>query len=464
MIENRLDRYRNKRVLIVGLGRTGFALINFFNQLNCEIRVTDTRPIFDLNKAVKKLKKIRPTPEMTFGEHREEDFLDADVIVYSKSVNSELPQLELARMHGKEVCGQLELAHKLCTKPIIAVCGAFGRTTVTHMIGHCLRSAGKTVFVGGNGENPFINLWTQFPDGEVDYVVVEVHPLELLQFKGLSPHMAVFTNLSSTYPEKRFRNYSEYVETQVDFIKNMKAKDHLIVNFDKLSGHNFFSGRQCTTYWYSRKSFITQGVINETQGTHFHDKRIHSNIHCHSEFRVSKMNVVGSQNRENLLAAITVCKALQVDDTHVQDLIVRFPGIPHRLEFVMEKNGVRFYNDAKSEVMQDMMNSVDSFKESIILVAGGKDTEQDYESIPLNIKDKVRVLVLVGECKERLNRYIGESTQTYLVGSFEESILLAYQKSRTGDTIVLSPGNSSSDVFRDYVEKGNYFKKLVYQL
>ena len=134
------------------------------------------------------------------------------------------------------------------------------------------------------------------------------------------------------------------------------------------------------------------------------------------------------------------------------------------MEFVIEKNGVTFYNDAKSEKMADLRETLENLKPPVILISGGKDTEQDYEGYQNIINEKVRLMVLVGECKENMNRILGDATQTFLVGSFDESILLAFQKSRTGDTIILCPGNDSSDIFRDFEEKGNYYKKLIFQL
>ena len=134
------------------------------------------------------------------------------------------------------------------------------------------------------------------------------------------------------------------------------------------------------------------------------------------------------------------------------------------MEFVIEKNGVKFYNDAKSETMAQLKETLQNLKGPIILIAGGKDTEQMYEGYSDVISEKVRLMVLVGECKENMNRAVGDATQTFLVGSFDESVLLAFQKSRTGDTIILCPGNESTDIFRDYDEKGNYFKKLIFQL
>lgn len=459
-----MERFKNKKVLIVGIGKTGFSLINFFNQLDCQIHVTDIKPIFDLNKAVKKLKKISPTPSMTFGEHRDEEFLAADVIVHSASISPSLPQLELARAHGKEVFSEFALAVRLCRKPIICVSGSFGRTTVAHMIGYTLKQDGKNVFVGGTSENPFINYYKLPNRDEIDYVIVEASEIQLQGLKDFHPVLVVYTNISSNFPENRFKTYGDFLDTMLSATKNLSPDDYLVVNFDKLANHTFFRNQNCQVYWYSRKSFVKMGVITEIQGTHFHDRRIHSNIHFHSEFRVNEMSIVGERNRENLLAAITACKALEVSDESIQMCIRKFPGIPHRLEFINEKNGVKFYNDSKSEDMETMIESCNAFKQNVILIAGGKDTEIDYEEYGDRLGENIRVMVLIGESKERMNRSLGGITQTFLVGSFEESILIAYQKSRTGDVILLSPGNPSTDIFRDYEERGNYFKKLVYQL
>lgn len=460
-----MDRLKNKKVLIVGIGRTGFTLINFFNRLDCAIRVTDIKPIFDLNKAVKKLKRIEPAPEMTFGEHKDDDFIEADIIVYSSAVDPNLPQLELARSRGKEVYSEFGLANKLCKKPVIAVCGSFGRTTVAHMIGFTLKQEGKNVFVGGTSDSSFIE-YAMLPNkDEIDYVVVEVSANQLRRLENFHPRMVVFTGLSETYPDKTFNSAGEYIETKLGIVKTLSPDDILIVNFDRLANNAFFRNANCQTYWYSRRSFVQLGVMNEVQGTHFHNRRIHSNINHHSEFVVTKMRIVGQNNRENLLAAVTACKALDVSDKAIQTCIEKFPGIPHRLEFVMEKNGVSFYNDSKAETMEEMIKSLESFKQPVILIAGGKDIEEiEFEPYVDDIIKGGRVLVLVGECKERLNRALGDHPQTYIVGSFEESILFAYQKSRTGDTILLSPGNPSTDFFRDFEERGNYYKKLIYQL
>jgi UDP-N-acetylmuramoylalanine--D-glutamate ligase len=460
-----MEHFKGKKVLIVGIGKTGFSLINFFNRLECEIRVTDIKPIFDLNKSVKKIKKIEPTPEMTFGEHKDEDFLEADVIVYSAAINPALPQLELARSKGKEVYSDFALAYKLCKKPIIAVCGSFGRTTIASMIGFTLKIDGKNTFVGGTSDMPFIEYCMLSNVNEIDYVVVEVSALQMKSLPDFHPKIVVLPNIGENFSKLQFSSVSEYMETKLSIVSKLTHDDVLVANYDALANNAAIRNATCQTYWYSRRSFVALGVMNEIQGTHFHDRRIHSNINYHSEFKVNKMRIVGQNNRENLMAAVTTCKALDASDEAIQTCIEKFPGIPNRLEFVMEKNGVSFYNDSKAQTMPEMIESLKSFKEPVILIAGGKDNEDlNFDPFAKDMIGNARVLVLVGECKERLNRALGDHNQTYIVGSFEESVLFAYQKSRTGDVILLSPGNPSSDSFRDYEERGNYFKKLVYQL
>ena len=460
-----MEKYKGKKVLVVGLGKTGFALINLFTQWGCEIKVTDIKPIFDLNKQVKRLKKINPTPTMTLGEHKDEDFIEADLVVYSSSVDPNLPQLRVAREHGRAVYSDFAFAYEHCDKPIVAVCGSYGRTIIAHMIGYTLKLDKKNVFVGGTSEEPFINFLTLQNKEEIDYCVVEVSPQQLQTVDNFKPVMAVYPNLEEKNLLGRFKTPAEYLDTALQVARNLGPENYLVVNFDKLASNSVLRSAQAQTFWYSRKSFVTLGVISEIQGTHFHEKRIHSNIHFHSEFKVTDMRIVGVNNRENLMAAITACKALKVSDHAIQHCIEKFPGIPHRLEFVVEKNGVRFYNDSKSETMDELKTSLEAFKDQVILIAGGKEIEgipfDKYASI---MHEKVRVLVLVGEVKETMNRILGDMTQTFLVGSFDESVLLAYQKSRTGDTILLCPGNESTDVFRDFEEKGNYYKKLIFQL
>ena len=221
--------------------------------------------------------------------------MEADIIVYSSTVDPELPQLRVAREHGKEVYSEFSFAYKMCDKPVIGVCGSLGRTTIAHMIGYSLKMDKKNVFIGGTSEEPFINFLSLPNRNDIDFVVVEASPLQLQSVPNFHPHLLVYSNLDDRFGSERFRSAAEYMDTALNVVNNLTESDFLVVNFDKLSSNSLLRNSRAQTYWYSRKSFVKMGVIHEVQGTHFHDKRIHSNIHQHSEFRVNKMRIVGRE-------------------------------------------------------------------------------------------------------------------------------------------------------------------------
>jgi UDP-N-acetylmuramoylalanine--D-glutamate ligase len=182
-------------------------------------------------------------------------------------------------------------------------------------------------------------------------------------------------------------------------------------------------------------------------------------------YDLSQYRLFGEHNRENLMAAICVARAMGVGPKAIQSVINSFKGVAHRLEFVRKKDGVYFFNDSKGTNVMSAKRALASFASNpIILIAGGKDKGMDFAPLADLVKNRVKILILLGEAKEKINRAIGDFAETYLVGTFEEAVLLAYQKSRSGDIILLSPGCSSFDMFRNFEERGDYFKKIVTQL
>jgi UDP-N-acetylmuramoylalanine--D-glutamate ligase len=182
-------------------------------------------------------------------------------------------------------------------------------------------------------------------------------------------------------------------------------------------------------------------------------------------YDLAQFRLFGEHNRENLMAAICAARSMGVSPKAIQEVINTFRGVAHRLEFVRKKDGVFFFNDSKGTNVMSVKRSLESFSQNpVILIAGGKDKNMDFTPLVEPVRKKCKILILVGEAKEKINRAIGDFAETYLVGTFEEAVLLAYQKSRSGDIILLSPGCSSYDMFRNYEERGDYFKKLVLQL
>jgi len=178
---------------------------------------------------------------------------------------------------------------------------------------------------------------------------------------------------------------------------------------------------------------------------------------------VDKMKMRGRHSIENIMAAVLATREFGAKPEVIQDVINSFPGLPHRIEYVRKAGGVEFYNDSKATNVHAVMRALDSFEENVILIMGGKDTNANFEPLIDPVKRKVKSLILTGETKERINRAIGDFSETFLIGTFEEAILVAYQKSRIGDTILLSPGCPSFDLFDNFEERGDYYKRLVKQ-
>ena len=178
-------------------------------------------------------------------------------------------------------------------------------------------------------------------------------------------------------------------------------------------------------------------------------------------FDIKDMKMRGTHSVENIMAALLVAREHGANHEAIQASIDSFKGMPHRLEYVRKVGGVEFYNDSKATNVHAVRRALEAFDENVILIMGGKDTNLNYESLNDIIRRKVKTLILIGEAKERINRDIGDSSETFLIGTFEEAVLIAFQKSRIGDRVLLAPGCSSFDMFENYIERGNYFKEIV---
>lgn len=178
-------------------------------------------------------------------------------------------------------------------------------------------------------------------------------------------------------------------------------------------------------------------------------------------YDISKVQMRGKHSIENIMAAILAAREHGAKKEAIQTVMASFTGLPHRIEYVRKVGGVQFFNDSKATNVHAVLRALDAFDENIILIAGGKDTNLSYEALRNVVKRKVKTLILVGEAKERINRDLGDFSETFLIGTFEEAVLIAYQKSRIGDIVLLSPGCSSFDMFDSYEERGDYFKEII---
>lgn len=461
-----MSKYKGKKVLIVGCGNSGVAAAKYLVKQGARVMITDTKQRTELSEPLKELGDLKV--EFEFGGHTERSFLGAELIIVSPGVNFQNhPLLQQAKAKGTPVTSEIELAVGELEQPLIAITGTNGKSTLTTMVGEMFKSDSKPAFIGGNLGTPLIEYINQGQPGQVAVCELSSYQLELTE--KIVPAVAIFTNIDQDHLD-RYGTMDAYIAAKKKLLKVCDRNSWVVLNYDDPVLQGFASENHGKLVWFTMKNpSAVGGDFSEKFFGAYYDvptNTIIAKVTGKEEiYTLDKFKLFGEHNKQNLMAAICAARVMGVSQAGIQACIESFKGLPHRLEFVRKKDGVYFFNDSKATNIQSVQASLAAFKRSpIILIAGGKDKNMEFTPLGPVVQQKVKLLILVGEAKEKINRALGDFAETYLVGTFEEAVLMAFQKSRNGDIVLLSPGCSSQDMFRDFEERGDYFKKLVTQL
>ncbi len=448
-----------KKVMVVGLSRTGVSLAKFLVKNGAKVTVSDHKSPAELSHALEQIESLEL--EYDLGGHTPKLLLEQDLIILSPGVSPDLKVFEYARKNGKKVTGDIEFAAQFITEPIIAVTGTNGKSTVSKLIEQMLTESGKRVWLGGNYGTPLIEYAIQ---GEkADVLVCEVSSFQLEHCETFTPKNIVFTNIGENHLD-RYRSMEEYVGAKRKIFKNTNHDTTSILNADDNRVVDLARDpvvQRGRIFYFSRKIALEPQIMHIGGAMNVGNTikvRVGPEIETYS---VANIKMKGKHAIENVMAAILTTRDFGATPEAITKVIENFPGLPHRIEYVRKVGGVLFYNDSKATNVHAVKRALDCFDENVILIMGGKDSNLNYMELGEKIRAKVKNLILVGEAKEKINRDIGDFSETFLIGTFDEAVLMAYQKSRIGDVVLLSPGCPSFDLFDNYVERGNYFKKLI---
>jgi len=433
------------KILIVGLGKTGIAVAKFLAAQKKKITITDIKPEDALNDALSQLKGI--DFKATLGTHLREDFLKNEMIVLSPGVDSEIPLIKEAKEKGIRVVGEIELASSFVKEPIIAITGTNGKTTVTTLLGEIFKAQFKDVFVGGNIGNPLINY--VMSDRKAKFIILEISSFQLETIYKFHPYISVLLNITEDHLD-RYRSYDEYRDAKLRIFENQNEKDVAVINKNILI-HIHIRAKKL---FFSMKDILDEGAFYK-DGHMF--VRIDGKEYI---YRRDLSPLAGEHNTENLLSCLIVSHIAGVDKTVIEDTLKKFMGLPHRVEFVKNINGITFINDSKATNVDATKRALEGLKGNVILIAGGKDKGGSYKEIVGEMK-KVKALLLIGEAKERIEKELGLYTKIYKEKDLKDAVIKAYEMAEKGDTVLFSPMCSSFDMFRDYKERGNTFKQIV---
>ncbi|KPK98121.1 MAG: hypothetical protein AMJ95_05845 [Omnitrophica WOR_2 bacterium SM23_72] len=413
------EYYENKKVLVVGLARSGLACANLLYILGADVSVTDHQDNEKTRSYKWELKSDAIKVEL--GRHSPEFVKNKDLLIISPGVPSDASPIVWAKQANTPVISEIEFAWSLCTGTVIAITGSNGKTTVTTLIGDILKSNARSAFICGNIGNPFSQEVPRVK--ESDYVCLEVSSFQLENIDKFKPKISVILNFTRNHLD-RYRNMDDYLMAKKRIFENQDKSDYVVLNQDDP---------------------VVRDLAKEAL----------------------PRPVFFSQTKElnpNQAAVMAVGSILGIE----KDLILRtfkdFKGLEHRLEQVAEINQVRFINDSKATTADSALWALKSTQAPIILIAGGKDKGIDYGVILDEARQKVKKVILIGEAKERIAYALKSALSIEEAGSLEEAVLKAYRKASPGDSILLSPMCSSFDMFSSYEERGSVFKETVYSL
>ena len=463
VIENKVSVIANslegRRIMVVGLSKTGISLIKFLVSRKAKVTVSDHKSAAELSDYLEQVEDLDIHYDL--GGHTPKAMLNQELIILSPGIPSELKIFEYVKQNGVTITGDIEFTCHFIKEPIIAITGTNGKTTVSNIAYKMLKRSGVDVWIGGNFGRPLVEYLLE--DRKYKVIICEISSFQLEHVVSFSPKVIVFTNISENHLDrhKSFEDYSKakkriFLNANKDMTSVLNADDSRIVNMAR--DPIVQKGR---IFYFSRRKGLESQIMN-IGGSTCINKEISLRVGPETEkYSVKRVKCRGVHSIENIMAALCAVREFGAKPEVIQDVIDNFVGLPHRIEYVGKASGVDFYNDSKATNIHAVHRALSSFDEGVVLIAGGKDANVHFSGLSEIIRKKVKMLILFGEAKEKINRSIGDCSETFLVGTFEEAVYQAYQRSSMGDVVLLSPGCPSFDLFDSYIERGNYFKKLI---
>lgn len=437
--------YQGKNIVVLGLGRSGLAAARLLAREGAAVSVVDSGTGEDLQKKATLLRLEKITVHM--GVAAESDATIYDLAILSPGIEPTAPLVSNVTQKGIPLLGELELAYSCCHLPIVAITGTNGKTTTTELTTKALQGAGMRAIACGNIGLPFSEAILQ--SDHLDLFVVEVSSFQLESIENFHPHVAVWLNLSPNHLD-RYQSMDEYRAAKLRIFKNQQADDFAVVpeHFD------------CDTAKINARC-LTFSTATQKEDFSFHH---HFLFYQGTPFlNINDTRLRGLHNVENLMAAFAVGVALKLPLTLLAHAIKDYTPPAHRCELVTEKNDVIWINDSKSTTLDAMEKAILSIEKSrsIILIAGGKNKGSSFKPLLSLVQKRVKIAILIGEIKDAI-ALDWETISCHQVQSMKEAVAMAGAAAAAGDTILLSPGTSSYDMFSDYQERGDCFKKAVH--
>lgn len=478
---------KNKKIIVVGLARSGVGAANLLCKLGADVTVTDKKSPQELEDYIKKLDK---NIKLELKGHPLELFENAHLIVVSPGIPLNIPPLKAVSEKGIKIIGELELAYQIVSSrfavhgsrftEFLAVTGTNGKSTTTTLLYEMIKNGGFNAILGGNIGNALTDSLLIAGYSSLDYIVAEVSSFQLDSIDKFRPKVSAILNITPDHLD-RYHCMAEYIDSKCRIFLNQTDEDFLVLNADCPATEEILkrvktqaaSGKEVPQIaYFSRKK--------EVEGAYYKDGIIRFNLPEYKiknlEFKIQKIpsnftlqpstfKIKGVHNIENAMAASLMALLSGCSFDAAANTMNTFPGLEHRLEFVREIDGVKFINDSKGTNVGAVIKSLESFSEPVILIAGGRDKDSDFSALKSLIKERVKALILIGEARDKIQKAVADAAkEVYIENDLKSAVLKGKQIATAGDVVLLSPACASFDMFRDFEDRGRQFKKAAMEI
>ena len=438
-----------KKVLVYGTGLSGVAAARLLLALLADVVVYDEKPVKDKGK-LQELGSL----EIVSGDLPVELVEDLDLAVLSPGVPLDIPQVELLESKNVPIWGEVELAYQVGKGSVLAITGTNGKTTTTALLGEIMKAYHEETYVVGNIGNPYANIALKTTDNSI--IVAETSSFQLETIQEFKPKVSSILNITPDHLD-RHKTMELYIASKEKIAENQDEGDVCVLNYDDLNSRNYAPRVKAEVVFFSKEAEFEKGV-------YLKDGKVLSTVDGEELVcQVDELKILGTHNLENVMAAIAMARAYGVPVSVIREAVKEFKGVAHRIEFVLEKDGVVYYNDSKGTNPDAAIKGVEAMTRPTILIGGGYDKDAEYEEWIHSFKNKVKKLVLVGETKEiiaKVARGLGFD-DIVLVDTFDEAVSLSISFGEPGDAVLLSPACASWGMFENYEKRGDRFKELV---
>ncbi len=446
---------KDKRVLVVGLGKSGVASALFLKAHGARVTVSDTKSGDELRNEIPSLLDHGITVET--GGHGERTFRGQDLIVVSPGVPVDAPLLVQARAMGEAVIGEIELAAQFLPGPIVAITGSNGKTTTTTLAGEILAAGGLPTLVGGNIGTPAISLAERAKRETV--VVLEVSSFQLETIQTFHPKIAVVLNVTPDHLD-RHRTFEAYVDAKARIFENQRGDDFAVLNEDDPTCVTMAARTRARVFWFSRQKEVKQGAWVREGNILFRDGTESQKNPQREIMLVSEIPLKGAHNLENVLAAVCAGALMGCAPEKIRQAVRDFKAVEHRLEFVATIRGVDYYNDSKATNVDATIKALESFPANIHLILGGKDKGSDYSVLNELLRQRVKRVYTIGAAAGKIESQI-RNVEVVHAETLENALRKANAVAEPGDVVLLAPACASFDQFKNYEQRGQVFKEIV---